>query len=60
MRTAEAWPLHFNAPDPASLDVFALALAAVSGILLFRFKAGIPVTLAVSPLLGVLVRLFAR
>ena len=42
-----AGPLSFDAPLPASLDPWALALSAVAAVAIFRFKAGmIPTLLA--------------
>src|SRR5262249_11927480 len=44
------------APDPASLDVAALALSAVAALALFRFELGMLRTLGLCALLGLLVR----
>lgn len=53
-----AWgPLRLALPDPASVDVAALALSFVAAIALFRFHLGIPCTLALCAALGAAWRL---
>ena len=42
----QAGPLGFDAPVPASLDPWALLLAAVAAVALLRLKLGVPRTLA--------------
>jgi chromate transporter len=54
----EARPVHglglsFDAPLPASLDPWALALSAAAAIAIFRFKAGMIPTLLACAMLGV-------
>lgn len=50
--TVEAGPFRLIVPDVASLDVEAVAIAAVAAVLLFRLHAGIMTTLAVCGALG--------
>jgi chromate transporter len=50
-------PVRLLVPELASLDVAAAALAALSMLALFRFKLGLPKTLAASAALGAAVRL---
>jgi chromate transporter len=45
-------PLRYYVPDPATLDAPALVLAALASLALFRFKLGLPKTLAASAVLG--------
>jgi chromate transporter len=51
------WGLSFDAPMPASLDPWALALAVLAAIAIFRFKVGMPATLATCAALGVALHL---
>jgi chromate transporter len=44
--------LHFEAPVLASADLWAIALSAVAALMIFRLKAGMPVTLAVCSAAG--------
>ncbi|WP_181705104.1 chromate efflux transporter [Chthonobacter rhizosphaerae] len=53
--TATAGPVSVSAPVLASLDPAALALSIVAAVMVFRLKAGLTVTLAVSAALGLLV-----
>jgi chromate transporter len=50
-------PLRLLSPEWASLDRAALGLFAVSALALFRFKAGLPITLAVAGVGGLAIRL---
>lgn len=49
--------LSFDAPLPASLDPWALALSAAAAVAIFRFKAGIISTLLACAALGVVLHL---
>ncbi len=49
-----AWPLSFDAPLPASLDPWALALSMAAVIAIFRFKAGMIPTLKACAAAGVI------
>jgi len=49
--------LHLDVPSPGSLDLAALGLAALSGLLLLRLGAGVVPTLAASTAAGVLLHL---
>jgi chromate transporter len=48
-----AWGLHFDAPLPASLDPWALAISAAAIVAVFRFKAGMLATLFAAAAAGV-------
>jgi len=50
----EAPPLSFDAPLPASLDPWALALSAAAMVAIFWFRAGMIVTLLACAVIGVL------
>ena len=47
-----AGPLHFDLPVPSSLDPFALLLSVGAMVAIFRFNAGVIVTLGASSVLG--------
>jgi chromate transporter len=53
-------PLRVFVPDAGRLDVAALLLSAFAMLALFRFKLGLPKTLAASALLGAAWKLLAR
>ena len=53
-----AGPLRWYAFDPASLDLWAAALAAVAGVLMLRLHRGLVETVALMALAGMLARLF--
>jgi chromate transporter len=48
-----AFPLSFEAPNPASVDLWALLLAVAAAIAIFRFKVGMIPTLAACCLAGI-------
>jgi chromate transporter len=50
-------PLSLLSPDWASLDIAALGLFGLSALALFRFKAGLPVTLTLAGFGGLAIRL---
>jgi chromate transporter len=52
-------PLRYFVPDVARLDVAALLLSALAMLALFRFKLGLPKTLAASAVLGAVWKLAA-
>jgi chromate transporter len=52
-----AGPLRWYAPDPGSLDVWALGLAALAGVLAFALRRGLVELIAAMAALGVLLRL---
>ncbi|HJU32232.1 MAG TPA: chromate transporter, partial [Hyphomicrobiaceae bacterium] len=52
-----AFPLDFDMPRPASVDFWALALSVAAAVAIFRFKAGMIVTLAACCAAGVLLYL---
>jgi len=52
-----AGPLAIDLPIPSSIDLAALALAAVAAVCLFRLKLGILKTLGITAGLGVVVRM---
>jgi chromate transporter len=54
---ARAWGLAFDMPVAASVDLWALLLAAAAMVAIFRFKAGMIPTLATSSAAGVLLHL---
>jgi chromate transporter len=47
-----AFPLSFDAPNPASVDPWALALTIAAAVAIFRFKTGMIPTLAASCVAG--------
>jgi chromate transporter len=51
------WGLSFDAPMLASIDPWALALAVLAAVAIFRFKVGMPATLAACAALGVALHL---
>ncbi|MEQ8433491.1 MAG: chromate efflux transporter [Oceanicaulis sp.] len=53
----EAGPIRVPAPDPASLDLFALVLCAAALIALLRFKISLLVVLGIGALAGALIAL---
>jgi chromate transporter len=57
VRELRLGPLHVLAPDLASADLAAAALAALAMLAMFRFKLGLPKTLAGSAALGILWKL---
>ncbi len=50
-------PLALLWPDPGSIDLSAVALAAISGLLLFRWHFGLPAVLGIAALGGALLSL---
>ncbi|MCC7428497.1 MAG: chromate efflux transporter [Alphaproteobacteria bacterium] len=52
-------PVHFDAPVPASADAAAMALAAIAGAALFRFRLGVVPTLGIAAVAGLAWRLAA-
>ena len=56
-RPVHGFGLAFDAPLPASLDPWALALSAAAAIAIFRFKAGMILTLLACAVLGVVLHL---
>ena len=54
---ARAGPLRWYAFDPASVDLWALGLAAVAGVLMLRLHRGLVETVAVMALAGMLLKL---
>ncbi len=52
-----AGPLAIDAPIPASIDLAAVALAAIAAVCLFRFRLGVLRTLGVAAVLGLAWRL---
>jgi chromate transporter len=50
-------PLALDLPVPSSIDLGALALAAVAAVCLFRLKLGVLRTLGITAALGLVVRL---
>jgi chromate transporter len=52
-----AWGVHFDAPLPGSLDPWALAISAAAIVAIFRFKAGMLVTLLAAATAGVTLHL---
>jgi chromate transporter len=52
-----AGPLRWYAPDPGSLDAWALGLAAIAGVLAFVLRRGLVELIAAMAALGVLLRL---
>jgi len=50
-------PLHFDLPVPASLDIWALAVAVIAIVAMLRFKAGVLPTLASCAAIGVVLHL---
>ena len=50
-------PVAFDLPVPASIDLLALALAAVAAVCLFRLKLGVLRTLGLTAALGLVARL---
>jgi chromate transporter len=52
-----AFPLSFDAPNPMSADVWALALSVAAAIAIFRFKVGMIPTLAGSCAAGIVLYL---
>jgi chromate transporter len=50
-------PLRLLSPNPGSVDFAAAALAALAMLSMFRFKLGLPKTLAGSAALGILWKL---
>ena len=48
-----AFPLSFDAPNPASVDPWALALSIAAAVAIFRFKTGMIPTLAASCVAGI-------
>jgi len=57
--TLSAGPLTIAAPKLTSLDPWALALAALAFVALFRFKASVPALLAMCGALGFALRMAA-
>jgi chromate transporter len=57
VRTVRAGPIEANLPVMSSIDVAALALAAVAMIAMFRLKLGIVLTLAICGAAGIALRL---
>jgi chromate transporter len=53
-----AGPLRWYAFDPASLDLWAAALAVVAGVLMLRLHRGLMETVALMALAGMLLRVF--
>lgn len=51
-------PVHLLVPDVASFDSAAGALTAIAMLATFKFKLGLPKTLALSALLGIATKLF--
>jgi chromate transporter len=49
--------VHFDAPLPGSLDPWALAISAAAIVAIFRFKAGMLVTLLAAATAGVTLHL---
>jgi chromate transporter len=49
----DAGPLSLVAPDPATIDLRAVAIAGVAAVLVFALHRGLPLVLAVSAALGV-------
>ncbi len=56
VRLYEAAPVRMYFPDVSSIDWGAVGLAVAAALLLFRFRLGIPATLAVSAVAGLLLR----
>ncbi len=50
----DAGPVDLIAPDPVTLDLRVVAIAAVAAVLIFRFHRGLPLVLAASAALGVI------
>ena len=48
-----AFPLSFDAPNPASVDPWALALSIAAAVAIFRFKVGMIPTLGASCVAGI-------
>ena len=55
---ARAGPLRWYAFDPATLDLWAFALALLAGVLMLRLHRGLVETVAVMALLGMLLEIF--
>jgi chromate transporter len=55
-----AGPLAIDVPIPASIDLAALALAAIAAVCLFRLKLGVLRTLGITAALGIVVRVAAN
>ncbi|MBW8785450.1 MAG: chromate transporter, partial [Novosphingobium sp.] len=53
------WPIHVDLPVPASVDPWALALSLAALVAVFRLRAGVLTTLAVSAALGVVLYMAA-
>jgi chromate transporter len=56
-RTLKVGPVALDLPVPSSIDLGALALAAVAAVCLFRLKLGVLRTLGITAALGLVVRL---
>jgi chromate transporter len=56
-RALKVGPLGLDLPVPSSIDLGALALAAVAAVCLFRLKLGVLRTLGITAALGLVVRL---
>lgn len=57
VETVVAGPVRIAVPDPTSLDVAAVALAALAAVALMRRKLGVPATLALVGVIGLTLRL---
>ena len=56
-RTVSRWGLDLEAPVWGSVDPFALAIGVGAAVVLFRFRWGVPATVAAAALIGLMVRL---
>ena len=58
--TVRTFGLNFDAPVPASVDVWALFLAVAAAVAIFRFKIGMLQTLAACCAAGVILHAVGR